>query len=166
MRFNNQPPRGFPGRGQGGGFERDQKSLDQIWPGYLKEGYFDAQGNLRLEYVSRDNMKPLTQGMAEGRPALTTNQLRRYFGHCRMIETKIRAKNATWQQLRSEFLKLDITAADAIGRDTPKIPKLFHDFIRRNVSSVKNEKDFLEGFLPHFEALVGFGSTYFRNERR
>ncbi len=43
---------------------------------------------------------------------------------------------------------------------------IFHDFIRHNVAAVKTEKDFLEGFLPHFEALVGFGTPLFRERER
>ncbi len=34
------------------------------------------------------------------------------------------------------------------------------------VAAVKNEKDFLKGFLPHFEALVGFGSQFFKERER
>ena len=69
--------------------------------------------------------------------------------------------------LRSEaaFLILDATAADAFGKSPRKIPESFHEFIRCNVDAVHDEKDFLEGFLPHFEALVGFGARFFQRER-
>jgi hypothetical protein len=30
---------------------------------------------------------------------------------------------------------------------------------------IRTEDDFLRGFLPHFEALVGFGATHIRRER-
>jgi hypothetical protein len=43
---------------------------------------------------------------------------------------------------------------------------LFHDFIRRNVAAVHSEKEFLQGFLPHFEALVGFGSLHLKKSER
>ena len=59
-----------------------------------------------------------------------------------------------------------MAAADAFGKMPPKIPEIFHDFIKSNVAAVKNEKDFLKGFLPHFEALVGFGSQYFKERER
>jgi len=60
---------------------------------------------------------------------------------------------------RLDFLKLDVAAADAAGKKpSPKIPSLFRDFIGKNVAAVKDERDFLQGFLPHFEALVGFAS--------
>jgi hypothetical protein len=47
----------------------------------------------------------------------------------------------------------------------PKIPEIFHDFIVENVALVRSEKDFLDGFLPHFAALVGFGTRHFKRER-
>jgi CRISPR type III-A-associated protein Csm2 len=143
-----------------------EKTLDQIWPGYLKDGYFDEQGNLRLGYVSRDRVVDLVRTMANATPALTTNQLRRFFGHCRNIEAALKARRSSWESKRAEFQMLDVAAADAFGKREAKIPRLFHDFIRQNVAAVQGEKDFLHGFLPHFEALVGFGSQFFDNQRR
>ena len=109
-------------------------------------------------------MTILAQEMADKQ--LTSNQLRRFFSHSRAIEAKLLAKTATWEEVEADFLKLDHAAADALGKEKPKIPKIFHDFIQRNVAVVGSEKDFLKGFMPHFEALVGFGSQYFRSERR
>jgi CRISPR type III-A-associated protein Csm2 len=159
-------------RPQGGRYERPQRDRDgppgpsrvaELWPDYLKGGYFDEQGHLRIEYVSRDKVEPLAQAMS----AITSHQIRRYFGHCRALETRLRCTDAAWGALWPEVKKLDIAAADAAAKDSPKpkIPILFRDFIQRNVDSIKCQKDFLEGFLPHFEAVVGFGQAYFRKER-
>jgi CRISPR type III-A-associated protein Csm2 len=145
---------------------QSEPTLDRIWPDYLKGGYFDEEGNLKTEYVSREKMEPLAEAMSKGKPPLTTNQLRRFFGHCRAIEMKIRARHANWDQLSAQFHLLDVAAADSMAKSPPKIPKLFHEFIKRNVAKVYNEKAFLYGFLPHFEALVGFGTQFFRDERR
>jgi len=129
-------------------------------------GYFDATGNLRTEFVARNRLVPIAEDMANARPALTAHQVRRFFQHCRAIEAKLRAKTSTWAAEESAFRMLDVAAADAFGKSQPKIPELFHDFIKSNVAAVKNEKDFLKGFLPHFEALVGFGSQYFKERER
>jgi hypothetical protein len=75
------------------------------------------------------------------------------------------SKQATWAQVVADFYKLDVSAADAYGKDTKKIPRIFHDFIKANVAAVKTEGDFLKGFLPHFEALLGFGAQFFQKER-
>lgn len=143
-----------------------EKTLDEHWPGYLQNGYFDAEGNLRNEFVARDRIVPIAEEMSRAKPALTMHQIRRFFQHCRAIEAKVRAGTSSWPAEEAAFRQLDVAAADAFGKSPPKIPKLFHDFIKSNVAAVKNEKDFLKGFLPHFEALVGFGSKFFKERER
>ena len=168
--YNPGRPGGPPGRGQP---LRDPhgETVTKYWPDYLKGGYFDEAGNLRIEYVSREKVEPLVAKMCEDRAGLTSHQVRRYFGHCRALETRLKGlsqeeKAAHWKQVQAEVKKLDIAAADGAAKQpTPKIPELFHDFIRRNVAAIKTHKDFLSGFLPHFEALVGFGQAYFKKER-
>jgi CRISPR type III-A-associated protein Csm2 len=104
--------------------------------------------------------------MSEAKPPLTMHQIRRFFQHCRAIEAKVRAGTSSWPAEEAAFRQLDVAAADAFGKSPPKIPELFHDFIKSNVAAVKNEKDFLKGFLPYFEALVGFGSQFFKERER
>lgn len=137
-----------------------------VWPNYLLGGYFDAAGDLRPQYVSRSRVEPLAKKLAGGN--LTMNQLRRFFQHCRAIEARLKAAAepaAAWRAAEADFRKLDVAAADAFGKREQKIPELFHDFIRTNVAAVHTESDFLRGFLPHFEALVGFGSLHIKDHR-
>lgn len=164
-------------RNQSGGRRRGQRDPNRaqrpprvdrvatVWPEYLKGGYFDDAGNLRTEYVCREKVEPLVQAMCAQHPGLTTHQVRRYFGHCRAIETKLRAAGADWNSVRPLVCRLDVAAADGAFKQSPKISELFLDFIRRNVAAIKTQKDFVEGFLPHFEALVGFGQAYFKKDR-
>lgn len=133
------------------------------WPDCLKDGYFDTSGRLRPGYVERERMEQLARDMAESQPALTMHQVRRFFQHCRALEARLRARTSTWEAEDARFRKLDAAAADAFGKMPKKIPELFHDFIKKNVAAVRTEKDFLDGFLPHFEALVGFGTRFFAN---
>lgn len=164
-------PRGYmPGRSQPPPRDPHADTVTKYWPDYLKGGYFDEQGNLRIEYVCRDKVEPLVRTMCEDRVGLTTHQVRRYFGHCRALETRLKGLSeeqmeTRWKQVHPEVKKLDIAAADGAAKQPPKIPPLFHDFIQRNVAAVRNHRDFLRGFLPHFEALVGFGQAYFKKER-
>lgn len=139
---------------------RNVRTVGELWPHYLDGGYFTPEGHLRRDYVSRERMEPLIQAMAQGDPKLNQHQIRRFFQHCRALEARLRARKDTWPALEAEFCKLDAAAADAAGKSPPKIPPLFHDFIRRNVAAVRSEDDFLKGFLPHFEALVGFGTLH------
>ena len=145
---------------------QDRHTLDQLWPNYLQGGYFDDDGNLRIELVARARIEPLADAMSQARPRLTMHQIRRFFQHCRAIEAKIRAKSSSWAAEQASFLDLDVAAADAVAKSPKKIPDLFHDFIERNVAAVKTEKDFLKGFLPHFEALIGFGNRFFQDRER
>jgi len=156
-----------PQQGRGGGSPRDQglEKVEQVWPVYLSGGYFDA-GCLKVEYVSRERVEPLVSAMCEDRNGLTSHQIRRYFGHCRTVETRLKSSGESWACLLPEIKKLEIAAADGVyKKPNPKIPKLFHDFIRRNVAAIKTKEDFLHGFLPHFEAVVGFGTAHFKRER-
>ena len=145
---------------------QDRHTLDQLWPNYLQGGYFDDDGNLRIELVARARIEPLADAMSQARPPLTMHQIRRFFQHCRAIEAKIRAKSSSWAAEQASFLYLDAAAADAAAKSPKRIPALFHDFIERNVAAVKTEKDFLKGFLPHFEALIGFGNRFFQDRER
>ena len=145
---------------------QDRHTLDQLWPNYLQGGYFDDDGNLRIELVARARIVPLAEAMSQARPPLTMHQIRRFFQHCRAIEAKIRAKSSSWAAEQASFLYLDAAAADAAAKSPKRIPALFHDFIERNVAAVKTEKDFLKGFLPHFEALIGFGNRFFQDRER
>jgi CRISPR type III-A-associated protein Csm2 len=163
------------GRGSDGGRHAPARfgsqTVKKLWPDYLDGGYFDAQGNLKPEYVSREKMERLVKAMCldddqPRRDGLTSHQVRRYFGHCRAIETRLKsATDTTWASVVPEIKKLDIAAADGFAKKPSKIPDLFHDFVKCNVAAIKSREDFLNGFLPHFEALVGFGTAHFRKER-
>jgi hypothetical protein len=147
---------------------KEEKSLLDLWPNYLRDGYFDnnkTESPLRPEYVQREKIVPLVETMANAYPKLNSHQARRFFQHCRAIETRLRAKKADWSIEESNFLRLDMAAADARGKEQRKIPQIFHDFIKLNVAAVHTEKDFIKGFLPHFEALIGFGSAFFSKDR-
>lgn len=144
---------------------RQDARLEDVWPGYIQGGYFDAQGALRWELVSRSRVEPLARAMAEARPGLTPHQARRFFQHCRAIEARLRAEKSPWALEREQLLRLDVFAADAFAKTPPKVPRLFHDFIQQNVQRVVTQDDFLRGFLPHFEALLGFGARYFNRNR-
>lgn len=171
-RFGNRNAGGGGVRPQGGTYispggnygDRDRVSANQtvsdLWSDYLKEGYFDADGALRSEFVAAERVEPLVREM--GAAGLTNGQLRRFFQHCRGLETQLRSRTTDWPHIRPKFEFLAAAAADAYGKQPPKIPSLFHSFIRRNVDAVKSEADFLNGFLPHFEALVGFGSLHLK----
>ena len=164
--FHNPPSEKALGGSASGPPRSSPQTVGDVWPRYLQDGYFNSDGSLRREYVSRDKVEALIGAMARSEPKLNQHQVRRFFQHCRALEARLRARKTTWAKLECEFCKLDAAAADAAGKSPPKIPPLFHDFIRRNVAAVHSEEDFLQGFIPHFEALVGFGALHLEKSDR
>ncbi|MCG3172854.1 MAG: hypothetical protein GMKNLPBB_01016 [Myxococcota bacterium] len=166
------------GRRQNGGHQaqsRDQRdeleSVDEIWSNYLKDGYFNERGFPRTEFMDREHVMPLVEalGSRDRNPPLTNSQIRRFFNHARGIETRLR-NGSDWGEIAHAFHQLDLAAADAAGKSDKKIPLLFHDFIRANVMAVTRDPDparaFIKGFMPHFEAVIGFGSGKFTEGKR
>lgn len=138
--------------------DRDRRTLDAVWPGYLAGGYFAPEGHLHLDLVCRRRAEELARALrAEG---LTSTQIRRYFGHCRRVEAKLRTGKLAWDDARPLICKLEAAAADAARRAQPKIPRTFFEFIQRNVEKIECQRDFLDGFIPHFEAIVAFGQPW------
>jgi CRISPR type III-A-associated protein Csm2 len=135
------------------------------WVVLYKGGYFDEAGYLRREFVLREPVDDLARQIQHDGPGLTRTQARRFFQHCRRIEQRLKVGKLKWEAVRADVLKLDEVAADSISRDQPKIPRRFHDFIMHNVRAIQSERDFLEGFMRHFEALVAFGYGYFKKDR-
>lgn len=149
-----------------GNSQRRPETVEQHWSGYLRKGYLDSSGNLHLELVGREQVEPLAKAMANGVPKLSTTQVRRYFGHVRALEAQLLAapeteRAAVWRGIQADFAKLDSAASYAYANNEAKIPELFWDFIKQNVKTVRTHDDFLKGFVPHFEALVGFGVAHF-----
>lgn len=126
-------------------------------------GYFDDKGNLRLEYVAKANVEPLAKKFERDR--LNMHQLRRFFNYCREIERRLKSKQSTWERERSNVAKVSAFAADAAGKQPPKIPASFREFLDKNVERIRTEQDFIAGFMQHFEALVGFSAMSMKEER-
>ncbi len=161
--FQNRSPNQGYGRNDE---QKPERNLEEVWKDYLKDGYFDNDGNLREELMRREYLQNLVKEMAYAKPKLTSNQLRRFFQHCRTVESRVLSRHSSWEKELTAFMQIDSAAADAYGKQDKKIPKIFHDFVKQNVASVKTEKDFMCGFLKHFEALVGFASQYLDKERK
>ena len=127
----------------------------------------DHQGRsyLQPDFVSKKTVDPLAKQLAlRSNPKLTTGQIRRFFNHCREIERQLEIDGESWQRVSAPFEALCYHAQNAVA--ARKIPREFQDFIDENVKRVVSAEEpetaFLDGFLPHFEALVGFGAAYLK----
>ncbi len=147
-----------------------QQTSNYRYQGQFPDSYFEAdeQGKIYLltDFVAKSKVDGLAQHLTHqnSRPALTTGQIRRFFSHCREIERRLKADGENWPQVAADFVSLSAHAQYA--RSSGKIPEDFRQFIDENVKKVTSWEDprtaFLDGFVPHFEALVGFGAKYMR----
>ena len=150
-------------RDRGGGRSRRPKEDLPKFP----DSYFeiDNQGRsyLQPDFVSKKNVDPLAKILAVN---LTTGQMRRFFNHCRELERRLKVDGESWHQVSARFESLCYHAQNAVA--ARKIPREFQNFIDDNVKRVVSakipEKAFLDGFLPHFEALVGFGAAHMKKD--
>ena len=148
---SNLPPSGPPKVTQPG-YGRSFPS-EGLPAGYLARGYFDEKGNI-LSQVVIDWPKEIAQKLDAATPTMNVSQLRRFFTEVRHIEGQL-AAGKNYDTLRGRILKLDVYAADA--RKKGGVPDLFKQFIEQNlVWATKTEKDFLSGFVPHFESIVAY----------
>ena len=135
----------------------------------LPSSYFLAADEeppcLDTAFVSKRNLNEMARYLAQdARPALTTGQIRRFFNHCRVIERRLLVEGESWRSVAASFEMLGCHAQNAHA--ARKIPREFQKFIDENVARVTSSADpktsFLKGFLPHFEALVGFGAAHLK----
>ena len=148
-------------RGGGDRSKPQREALPKFPDSYFET---DNQGRsyLQTDFVSKKNVDPLAKQLAYRK--LSTGQIRRFFNHCREIERQLKVDGKNWHQVSAGFEALCYHAQYA--KSAGKIPKEFQDFIDDNVKRVGSAKEperaFLDGFLPHFEALIGFGAAYLR----
>lgn len=126
---------------------------------YLKEGYFSSDGHIREELLTTA-AQLAAKSFGRGFPKLTTGQLRRFYGHVKTAE-KGYQYTGDENKLVLDIKTLDSFVAEAQGKR--KVPKEFYDFIRLNAGAVKSRKDVMQGFMPHFQAVVGYFYHYYPN---
>jgi len=144
----------FPSRG---GVPPPRRGEMKQQPGlpedYLKNGYFDENGNVLPEVIiawPRD----IATKLANARPEMKSAQLRNFFGEARRIEGQLSA-GQDFAALQSRILQLDAYAANAVKKDNA--PSLFKQFIEHNVKwARRDQKSFIKGFIPHFECVVAY----------
>jgi len=119
--------------------------------GYLNEGYFDENGNLRPQLITTHALS-IAQALAGA--DMTTAALRRFFGKVRFAQRRLDS-TGDFSTVIPEILALKPYAANAVTRQV--VPSLFRQFIDCNVDlAIRDAKSFREGFVKHFEYVVAF----------
>lgn len=121
---------------------------------YLAQGYFDDKGNLFVRYIARGgDADDIAKQLGTARPAMTTHQLRRFYGHVRAADNRLKM-TGNFSSVYIDLKKLEPFVSEAKGKG--KIPDIFFNFMTGNLAALKTEKDFTNGFLEHFQAVVAF----------
>lgn len=150
--------RSTPGRSARENRNVAPKSLSED---YLEGGYFGAiEGKLcRKGGIVTEKARTVAMALGDGKPRMTSHQLRRFFTHARRLEQRLHY-GTTFDCLKSEIERLVTYAIDA--RAKQKVPRDFETFIRVNVElALQDEEHFTQGFMPHFEAVVAFFAYHF-----
>lgn len=118
--------------------------------GYPK--YFDTDGKPRIEIVLSE-AQDVADAFANDK--LRRSQLRAFYGHAKSQLQRLQ-HGADFREVHFEVARLKVFASDRAARSENQLPKSFKDFIDRNVDAVRDQKSFEKGFMPHFEAVVGY----------
>lgn len=130
---------------------------------YLEGGYFDfiEQNGKKVPKLKKtlvlDTASEIAKSFGKVKPSLKKTQLRKFYDYSVNMLEKLRLCN-NYDLIETDVFKLVQFAADARSRDN--IPKIFYDFIEKNIKNIKNENDFKKGFIEHFQAVVAYFSFY------
>ena len=142
--------------------------MNESKPNPNVESYFrivEGHPVIRDEFVSRFEVEKIVRRLADD--GLGPNQLQRFFRHCRKLELQLRSKEKKkWDEVRTSILMLPAHAVNSMYRPRDPIPQSFVDFITRNVDMIHTEADFCQGFMKHFEAVLGYAPKHLRKSDR
>lgn len=86
------------------------------------------------------------------KPALKSSQLRKFYNEVRALVDRVEAEG--FEKIKPLIKMLKVKVNYQKGRNL--VPADFVKFISNCVDNVNDEKDFIEGFVRHFEAVVGY----------
>jgi CRISPR-associated protein Csm2 len=137
--------------------QKSKAPYESLPPEYLTtlpQGYFDADGHLWEGFITK-----LASDVAKSfGTRLKNHQLRRFYGHAKAAENRLKMTN-DWEAVNVDVKRLEPYVSEAKGKD--KIPQSFYDFMEKNIKAIKNQKDFEDGFIKHFEAVVAYFTYHY-----
>lgn len=97
--------------------------------------------------------------------SIPASQLRRFYSAVTALKRQIEVDNSFPDEaIKARMALLKAHAAYAQKR-VKTIPEAFVKFFVRHAHAVQNRRDFLYGFVPHFEAVVAYHKIYETRER-
>jgi CRISPR-associated protein Csm2 len=149
----NQDRRQFPPAGQT--FAPNTPVLDL--KNYLKTGYFNESDAVKGELLCTT---ALEVAKALGRANITYTQIRAFFTAARAIQ-RTYSSNIKFPQIVPNIERLGFLSAYYVGKGKNdyerKDREKLKEFIDSNVLHAKKDAhNFKDGFIPHFEAVMGY----------
>jgi CRISPR type III-A-associated protein Csm2 len=152
---------------------RDDMNKQKVEEYYdeLKKGYFTPNGVIKKDFIVlypeiiADNLTGFrkSDNAKDGSNNMSYTQIRSFYECVRVAESAYRySKDAgndseeNKEKLLIKIKRLDGVATYALGRDKPTVTKEFRRFIKANVEACNTVEDVVNGFMPHFEALVAY----------
>jgi CRISPR type III-A-associated protein Csm2 len=147
---------GYGGRGR---YQQNQREEFRLSDGYLKNGYFNdtPTGKAIKTSLMMKTARDIALGLNSTWPKVKKTQLRKYYDYCKNLQGKMQLKSVGYEVIRPGFVKLLGHATNALNKSTPLVPRLFVEFVERNVNAVKDADDF-NAFVEHFEMIVAYYS--------
>lgn len=155
--------KGVPSRSQrpSNSFRPDTSTSFRFDGSYLRDGYFEEKNGKR--YIRLELLDKTASDIAKllGNQGMKSAQLRKFFNKARGIEAKLdRARD--FDGIKADLTRLKPNTAYQQGRSL--IPVEFLTFMEKNIAlATQDQYNFREGFLSHFESVVGFFVYYFRD---
>lgn len=122
-------------------------SFEQGYP-----DYFDSEGLLKPEFVTTQ-AEEIAANLGSARPRMGMHQLRAFYGHVKLQQGALE-RGRPFTEVLLQIKKMKAFASERASKE--KVPRYFEEFINRNVDKVTTEKDFLQGFIEHFQAVVAY----------
>ncbi|MCT4593245.1 MAG: type III-A CRISPR-associated protein Csm2 [Anaeromicrobium sp.] len=139
----------------------DNKHIRSNFPvGYLANGYFNENGNLRKELIDE-----IAEKVAKSfGKRMTVNQLRKFYGYVKTMERVYCVSGLELDEERFVLeiakLKAAVHYASSKKNSNQSVTKEFYKFVCMNINNIQNKKDIIEGFIPHFQAVVAYFTYY------
>jgi hypothetical protein len=135
---------------------KNVKKVDGFFEQYLIElsnGYFIKDDFIKKEFVL-DYAKELASEFTKNEGVNKPTQIRKYFDYCDKVNGIYKVKH-NFLYVQSELPKVVAHLNNALKKGL--ISNDFVTFLERNIDlAIIEERNFVKGFIPHFEAVIGF----------
>jgi CRISPR-associated protein Csm2 len=141
-----------------GNYGRTNEGPPALPAGYLQGGYFDSAGYIKQELLLEAASDIARKLGKDSKVEMTSNQLRKFYNHVKIAE-KAYLLSGCKNKLIVDIKALDAFVAEAKGKG--KVPEFFYNFVKENVAKVATVEDVLQGFIPHFQAVVAYYTYHY-----